>query len=112
MRENPEWKKKEDDERIAEEKRLAEEKKKVEKEAKKKKEQERAKTIETIKQELIFLGATPMSEYEFSNNDEYISAKCSNEEAYLFQKLIRTGFNRIMSITAHVFVMPLLLQHY
>tara|TARA_B100000029_G_scaffold494509_1_gene558338 strand:- start:3416 stop:4564 length:1149 start_codon:yes stop_codon:yes gene_type:complete len=58
----------------AEEKRKAEEKKKAEKEAKEKKEQERAKSIEAIKKELIFLGAAPISEYEFSNNDEYIAA--------------------------------------
>jgi len=70
-------KKKEDDDRIAKEKK-----------AREKKEQQRAKAIETIKQELIFLGAKPISEYEFSNNDEYISAlrkqietiKLKNEE--------------------------------
>ena len=51
-----------------------EEKKKADKKAKEKKEQERTKAIETIKKELIFLGEAPISEYEFSNNDEYIAA--------------------------------------
>ena len=39
------------------------------------------------------------------------SAKCSNEEAYLFQKLIRTGFktNNVDHCTR--LVMPLQLQH-
>jgi len=34
------------------------------------------------------------------------SAKGSNEEAYLFQKLVRTGFARTMSTTARAFAMP------
>ena len=38
------------------------------------KKRERDKAIETIKKELIFLGEAPISEYEFSNNDEYITA--------------------------------------
>ncbi len=53
----------------ADAKKKEEEKKKAEK-----KKQERDKAIETIKKELIFLGAAPISEYEFSNNDEYIAA--------------------------------------
>ena len=56
-------------EKKTEAKKNEEEKKKAEK-----KKQERDKAIETIKKELIFLGEAPISEYEFSNNDEYIAA--------------------------------------
>ncbi len=56
-------------EKKADAKKKEEEKKKAEK-----KKQERDKAIETIKKELIFLGEAPISEYEFSNNDEYIAA--------------------------------------
>ena len=60
----------------AENKRKKEEAKKNEEEKKRAeaKKQERSKAIQTIKKELIFLGEAPISEYEFSNNDEYIAA--------------------------------------
>ena len=40
----------------------------------KQKEQTRTEVIETIKNELIFLGVTPISEYEFGSDDEYIAS--------------------------------------
>tara|TARA_Y100000389_G_C17461698_1_gene522244 strand:+ start:2043 stop:3338 length:1296 start_codon:yes stop_codon:yes gene_type:complete len=63
--------------KIKEEKKLKKEeaKKKAEKE---KKEQEKKETrlnaIEKVKREILFLGETPMSEYEFTSEDEYIAA--------------------------------------
>jgi DNA repair exonuclease SbcCD ATPase subunit len=60
------------------------EKRKVEKaEAKKKEEEERKAeerkqtrldAIEKVKKEILFMGETPMSEYEFTTEDEYIAA--------------------------------------
>ncbi len=50
-------------------------KKKAEKEKKEKeKKQTRLKAIEDVKKEILFMGETPMSEYEFTSEDEYIAA--------------------------------------
>ena len=54
-----------------EEKEKAEAKKKAEKE---KKENNRAKVIESVKKEILFLGETPLAEYEFTSEDKYIAA--------------------------------------
>ena len=54
-----------------EEKEKAEAKKKAEKE---KKEKNRAKVIESIKKEILFLGETPLAEFEFTSEDKYIAA--------------------------------------
>ena len=54
-----------------EEKEKAEAKKKAEKE---KKEKNRAKVIESVKKEILFLGETPLAEYEFTSEDKYIAA--------------------------------------
>jgi len=52
-----------------------EEKKKAEKEKKEQeKKQTRLNAIESVKKEILFLGETPMSEYEFTSEDEYIAA--------------------------------------
>ena len=56
------------------EKKLAEDKKKEEEKKKAKKERDRNETIQSVKKEIIFLGETPISEFEASNNDEYIAA--------------------------------------
>jgi len=64
-------------------KKKKEEAKKKEEEAKKKKEeskkaeekkQNRAEAIQSIKKEILFLGETPISEFEVNNEDEYIAA--------------------------------------
>ena len=53
----------------------AEAKKKEEQEAKaEEKKQTRLKAIEGVKKEILFMGETPMSEYEFTSEDEYIAA--------------------------------------
>ena len=54
-----------------EEKEKAEAKKKSEKD---KKEKNRAKVIESIKKEILFLGETPLAEFEFTTEDKYIAA--------------------------------------
>ena len=62
---------------IKEEKKIKKEeaKKKAEKEKKEQeKKQTRLKAIEKVKREILFLGETPMSEYEFTSEDEYIAA--------------------------------------
>ena len=62
---------------IKEEKKIKKEeaKKKAEKEKKEQeKKQIRLKAIEKVKREILFLGETPMSEYEFTSEDEYIAA--------------------------------------
>ena len=64
-------------ERIEKEK--AEKKKKIEKEkAEKKKKEEtkqaRSATIQEVKKNILFLGETPITEFEATNNDEYITA--------------------------------------
>jgi len=53
-----------------------EEAKKKEEESKKaeEKKQNRAKAIQSIKKEILFLGETPISEFEVNNEDEYIAA--------------------------------------
>ena len=66
-----ETKKKADAEKAKEEKEKAEAKKKADAEKKK---QIRDKAIETVKKEILFLGETPMPEYEFSSEDKYIAA--------------------------------------
>ena len=66
-----EKKKAEADAKAKEEKEAAEEKKKAEKA---KKEQDRAKVIEKVKKEILFLGETPLAEYEFTSEDKYIAA--------------------------------------
>ena len=50
--------------------------KKKEEESKKaeEKKQNRAKAIQSIKKEILFLGETPISEFEVNNEDEYIAA--------------------------------------
>jgi len=57
-------------------KKKKEEAKKKEKESKKAEEnkQNRAKAIQSIKKEILFLGETPISEFEVNNEDEYIAA--------------------------------------
>jgi len=53
----------------------AEAKKKEEEKAKaEEKKQTRLKAIESVKKEILFMGETPMSEYEFTSEDEYIAA--------------------------------------
>ena len=53
----------------------AEAKKKEEQKAKAEEEkQTRLKAIEGVKKEILFMGETPMSEYEFTSEDEYIAA--------------------------------------
>ena len=39
-----------------------------------KKEKNRVKVIESIKKEILFLGETPLAEFEFTTEDKYISA--------------------------------------
>ena len=52
-----------------------EEKKKAEKEKKEQeKKQTRLNAIEKVKREILFLGETPITEYEFTSDDEYIAA--------------------------------------
>ena len=57
-------------------KKKKEEAKKKEEESKKaeEKKQNRAKAIQSIKKEILFLGETPISEFEVNNEDEYIAA--------------------------------------
>ena len=77
-----EIKRKKDEEKATEEKKVADEKAKKEKEkaeAKKKadeakKEKDRAAAIQAVKKEILFLGETPMPEYEFTSEDKYIAA--------------------------------------
>ena len=57
--------------KLKEEKEKAEAKKKAEKE---KKEKNRAKVIESVKKEILFLGETPLAEFEFTSEDKYIAA--------------------------------------
>jgi len=57
-------------------KKKKEEAKKKEEESKKaeEKKQNRAEAIQSIKKEILFLGETPISEFEVNNEDEYIAA--------------------------------------
>ena len=56
-------------EKKAEAKKKEEEKNKAEE-----KKQQRAEAIQSIKKEILFLGETPISEFEVNNEDEYIAA--------------------------------------
>ena len=67
-------KKEEAEKKKAKEKKLADDKKKEEEKKKAKKERDRNEAIQSVKKEIIFLGETPISEFEASNNDEYIAA--------------------------------------
>ena len=68
-------KEKEDKEKKeAEEKRLAEEKKKAEEKQKAQKVKDRNEAIQNVKREILFLGETPLSEFEVNNEDQYIAA--------------------------------------
>ncbi len=68
-------KEKEDKEKKeAEEKRLAEEKKKADEKMKAEKEKDRKEAIQNVKREILFLGETPLSEFEVNNEDQYIAA--------------------------------------
>ena len=68
-------KKKAEEKKKVEEKKLAEEKQKAEEEKKKAQlKQDRDQAIQGVKKEILFLGETPLSEFESNNNDEYIAA--------------------------------------
>ncbi|MDA9743588.1 hypothetical protein N9U90_02965 [Candidatus Pelagibacter sp.] len=67
-------KKEEAEKKKAKEKKLADDKKKEEEKKKAKKERDRNEAIQSVKKEIIFLGETPISEFEANNNDEYITA--------------------------------------
>ena len=58
----------------AKDKKLAEDKKKKEEKKKAKLKQDRGDAVQNIKKEILFLGETPLSEFEVNNNDEYIAA--------------------------------------
>ena len=58
----------------AEEKKLAEEKKQAEEKKKAKLKEDRDQAVQNVKKEILFLGETPLSEFEVNNNDEYIAA--------------------------------------
>tara|TARA_B100000959_G_scaffold42418_1_gene42638 strand:+ start:173 stop:1234 length:1062 start_codon:yes stop_codon:yes gene_type:complete len=66
------------DAKAKEEKEKAEKAKKEEEAKKKaekaKKEKDRAAAIQAVKKEILFLGETPMPEYEFTSEDKYIAA--------------------------------------
>ena len=73
-KEEAERKKAEEKKKKDKEKKLADDKKKEEEKKKAKKERDRNEAIQSVKKEIIFLGETPISEFEASNNDEYIAA--------------------------------------
>tara|TARA_Y100000768_G_C23961825_1_gene675809 strand:+ start:350 stop:1495 length:1146 start_codon:yes stop_codon:yes gene_type:complete len=73
-KEEAEKKKAEEKKKKDKEKKLAEDKKKEEEKKKAKKERDRNEAIQSVKREIIFLGETPISEFEAGNNDEYIAA--------------------------------------
>ena len=73
-KEEAEKKKAEEKKKKDKEKKLADDKKKEEEKKKAKKERDRNEAIQSVKKEIIFLGETPISEFEASNNDEYIAA--------------------------------------
>ena len=73
-KEEAEKKKAEEKKKKDKEKKLAEDKKKEEEKKKAKKERDRNEAIQSVKKEIIFLGETPISEFEANNNDEYIAA--------------------------------------
>tara|TARA_B100000965_G_C19561302_1_gene744617 strand:+ start:577 stop:1590 length:1014 start_codon:yes stop_codon:yes gene_type:complete len=70
-KEEADAKKKADELKAKKEKEDAEAKKKAEKA---KKEKNRAAAIEAVKKEILFLGQTPIPEYEFTSEDKYIEA--------------------------------------
>ena len=73
-KEEAEKKKAEEKKKKDKEKKLADDKKKEEEKKKAKKERDRNEAIQSVKKEIIFLGETPISEFEANNNDEYIAA--------------------------------------
>ena len=73
-KEEAEKKKAEEKKKKDKEKKLADDKKKEEEKKKAKKERDRNEAIQSVKKEIIFLGETPISEFEASSNDEYIAA--------------------------------------
>ena len=76
-KEKSEAKAKEEEAKAKKEKEEEEKKKKAEKE---KKELDRAKAIENVKKEILFMGETPIPEYEFNTDDKYIAALRSQIE--------------------------------
>ncbi len=70
-KEKAEAKAKEEKEKAEAKKKEEEAKKKAEKA---KKEKARAAVIQAVKKEILFLGETPMPEYEFTSEDKYIAA--------------------------------------
>ena len=58
----------------AEEKKKAEQKKKDEEKNKAEKIKDRNEAIQNVKKEILFLGETPLSEFEVNNEDQYIAA--------------------------------------
>lgn len=58
----------------AEEKKKAQEKKKAEEKKKAQKVKDRNEAIQNVKREILFLGETPLSEFEVNNEDQYIAA--------------------------------------
>ncbi len=73
-KEDEEKKKAEEKKKKDKEKKIADDKKKEEEKKKAKKVRDRNEAIQSVKREIIFLGETPISEFEASNNDEYIAA--------------------------------------
>ena len=73
-KEEAEKKKAEEKKKKDKEKKIADDKKKEEEKKKAKKERDRNEAIQSVKREIIFLGETPISEFEAGNNDEYIAA--------------------------------------
>ncbi len=65
---------KEAEKQVADKKSTDAKAKKEKEDAKAKKEKNRAKAIQDVKKEILFLGETPMPEYEFTSEDKYISA--------------------------------------
>ena len=61
-------------EKKAEEERIAKEKKDKEEKIAKEKKEKRLKAIESVKKEILMMGETPISEYEFTTEDKYIAA--------------------------------------
>ena len=58
----------------AKEKKLADDKKKEEEKKKAEKIKDRNEAIQNVKKEILFLGETPLSEFEVNNEDQYIAA--------------------------------------
>ena len=64
----------EQEKKEAEEKKKAKEKKKAEEKKKAQKIKDRNEAIQNVKREILFLGETPLSEFEVNNEDQYIAA--------------------------------------